>query len=133
MDIQVIDKKKLIFRVKNIDYRFVKPNLLYFDFGNFIKGRVKGSTLGWSLNNEFLSYNKLKNMALFGSSWLDEKLDNDKPMFGSNWLDETHFEYFINDEGEYQKIETKRELHDAIDNNNRFTFDGKNYNLKPQQ
>ena len=62
MEIQIIDKKKLIFRIKNIEYRFVKPNLLYFDFGNFIEGRVKQSTLGWYLNNEFFSYNKLKNM-----------------------------------------------------------------------
>ncbi len=70
-------------------------------------------------------------MALFGSSWLDEPLDDDKPLFGRNWLDETHFEYFINHEGEYQQIKTKKELLDAIDNNNRFEFDGKNYNLKP--
>lgn len=69
-------------------------------------------------------------MALFGNSWLDEPVDYDRPMFGRNWLDETHFEYFINNEGEYQKIQTKRELHDAIENNNRFTFDGSNYNLK---
>ncbi len=70
-------------------------------------------------------------MAIFGRSWLDEPIDDDdRSMFGRNWLDETHFEYFINNEGDYQKIETKRELHDAIDNNNRFTFDGENYNLK---
>ncbi len=69
-------------------------------------------------------------MALFGSNWLDESIDDDRPMFGSNWLDETHFEYFINNEGEYQQIKTKRELNDAIDNNNRFTFDGNNYTLK---
>ena len=60
MMIEVVDKKRFIFRVKNIEYRFVKPNLLYFDFGNFIEGKVKGSTLGWHLSNDFLSYNKLK-------------------------------------------------------------------------
>lgn len=66
-------------------------------------------------------------MAMFGSGWLEESVDYDKPMFGSNWLDETHFEYFINNEGEYQKIKTKRELKDALENSNRFIFDGKNY------
>jgi hypothetical protein len=69
-------------------------------------------------------------MAIFGSSWSDEPVDDDRPMFGRNWLDETHFEYFINSEGKYQKIETKKELNEAIENNNRFTFDGSNYNLK---
>lgn len=69
-------------------------------------------------------------MAFFGSNWLDEPIDDDKPMFGRNWLDETHFEYFINEEGEYQKIQTKQELYDAIDNDNRFTYDGKEYTLK---
>jgi len=69
-------------------------------------------------------------MGIIGNSWLEESVDDDRPMFGRNWLDETHFEYYINDKGEYQKIETKRELYDAIDNNNRFTFDGKNYTLK---
>lgn len=69
-------------------------------------------------------------MAHFGSSWLDEPVDDDRPMIGRNWLDETHFEYFINEDGVYQKIETKRQLYDAIDNNNRFTYDGENYNIK---
>lgn len=71
-------------------------------------------------------------MAIFGSSWLDKSIDDDRPMFGRSLSDETSFEYFINDKSEFQKIETKRELHDAIDNNNRFTFDGKNYNIKPR-
>jgi len=70
-------------------------------------------------------------MALFGSNWLeDEPVDDDRPMFGRKWLDDTHDEYFLNDSGEYQKIRTKKELNEAIDNNNRFTFDGFNYNLK---
>jgi hypothetical protein len=71
-------------------------------------------------------------MAFFGSNWLEDPADNDRPMFGSNWLDETNFEYFINDKDEYQKIETKRELNNAIDNNNRYTFDGSNFNLIKQ-
>lgn len=69
-------------------------------------------------------------MALFGSSWLDEPVDDDKPLFGRKYLDETHHEYFINDQGEYQQVKTKRELSEAIDKNNLFTFDGNNYNLK---
>ena len=31
------------------------------DFGKLIEAKVKGSTMGWYLNNEFVSYNKLKN------------------------------------------------------------------------
>lgn len=70
-------------------------------------------------------------MALFGRTWLDTPLDSDdRPLLGSNWTDETSFEYFLNSQGEYQKIETKRELYEAFDNNNIFTFDGNNYNLK---
>ena len=41
-------------------------------------------------------------MTLFGSSWLDEPIDDDSPMFGRNLLDERHFEYFINNEGYVQ-------------------------------
>jgi len=69
-------------------------------------------------------------MALFGSNWLDEPIDEDGPLFGRNYLDEKNFEYFINYEGEYQQIKTKLELSNAIKNNNRFIFDGNNYNLK---
>lgn len=79
MEIQVIDKNKHIFRIKNIEYRFVKPNLLYFDFGNFIEGKVKGSTLGWNLNNEFLSYNQLKKTLVNkqNKSTMSKPLNND--------------------------------------------------------
>lgn len=70
-------------------------------------------------------------MALFGSSWLDdEPAHNDRPMFGSQYLDDTHFEYFKNDQGEYQKIKTLRELKDAEENGNIFSFDGKSYTSK---
>ena len=68
-------------------------------------------------------------MALFGRNWLDEPVDSE-PTFGRSWLDEKHSEYFINNDGEYQKIETKKELNDAIDNNNMFVYDGKNYHKK---
>ncbi len=68
-------------------------------------------------------------MALFGGSWLDEPVDDDRPLFGRGLLDETHYEYFKNEAGDIQKITTKRELHDAIDQNNRYSFDGINYTL----
>lgn len=60
MTVQLIDRKKLIFRIENIEYHFVKPYFLYKDFGIFIEAKLKGSTLGWYINNEFLSYNQLK-------------------------------------------------------------------------
>lgn len=60
MTIQVIDKQKLIFRVNNEEYQFMKPNFLFKNFGTVIPGRVKGSTLGWNVEGGFLSYNKLK-------------------------------------------------------------------------
>ncbi len=69
-------------------------------------------------------------MAIFGASWLDEPIDDDRPLFGRGLSDETHSEYFINSDGQYQPIKTKQELYDAIDNNNRFTFDGNDYHLK---
>jgi hypothetical protein len=40
-------------------------------------------------------------MAIFGSNWLDEPVDDDRPIIGRNWLDETYPEYFFNDLGEY--------------------------------
>lgn len=72
-------------------------------------------------------------MALFGSSWLDEPVDDDRPLFGRGFLDETSFEYFKDKDGEMKKITTKRELHDSIDENNRYSFDGTSYNLKTEQ
>lgn len=69
-------------------------------------------------------------MAIFGASWLDEPIDDDGPLFGRGLSDEKNVEYFRNNEGEYKQIKTKRELIEAIDNNNVYTFDGNNYNLK---
>lgn len=60
MIIQVIDKNKLIFRVNNSEYRFIKPNYLFKDFGDIRKAVVKGSVMGWNIENDFLSYNKMK-------------------------------------------------------------------------
>jgi hypothetical protein len=60
MSIQIIDKKKVIFLVEGCEYRFMKPNFLYKDFGILITGKVKGSTLGWYIEGWFLSFNKIK-------------------------------------------------------------------------
>jgi len=60
MTIQIIDKKLFVFRVGKNDYQFVKPNFLYKNFGTVVKGTVKSSTLGWFIENDFLSDNKLR-------------------------------------------------------------------------
>jgi len=59
MTIQVIDKKLFVFRVGKNDYQFVKPNFLYKNFGTVVKATVKLSALGWYIENDFLSYNKM--------------------------------------------------------------------------
>jgi hypothetical protein len=71
-------------------------------------------------------------MALFGGNWLDEPVDDDRPLFGRGLLDETHFDYFKNELGDMQKITTKQELNNAIDLNNRYSFDGIEYTLVKQ-
>lgn len=68
-------------------------------------------------------------MAIFGSSWLDEPIDDDRSIFFSKYKDETSYQYYKDDNGDMQKIITKRELSDAIDKNNLYSFDGSNYNL----
>lgn len=60
MTIQVIDKKKFIFRVNNSEYQFMKPNYLFKDFGDIRKAVIKGSVMGWNIENDFLSYNQMK-------------------------------------------------------------------------
>ena len=62
MTIQVIDKVNFVFRVGKNDYLFGKPNFLYKNFGTVVKAVVKGSTLGWHIEGEFLSYNKMKEL-----------------------------------------------------------------------
>lgn len=69
-------------------------------------------------------------MAIFGNNWIDEPIDDDSPLFGHNLLDDTHYDYYKDENGDFQKITTKRELYQAIDNNNVYSFDGKQYNLK---
>lgn len=58
--IQVIKYHPIIFRVNNSEYQFVKPNLLYKNFGEIITAQVKGSTMGWNIEGEFLSYNQIR-------------------------------------------------------------------------
>ena len=62
MYLQIIDKKNFVFRLGNNEYQFVKPNVLYKNFGERITGTTKGSTLGWHIENTFFSYNKLKEL-----------------------------------------------------------------------
>lgn len=60
MTIQIIDKKNLVFRTGDNEYQFVKPNILHKNFGTIVKAKVKGSTLGWNIEGEWLSYNEMK-------------------------------------------------------------------------
>lgn len=62
MNIQLADKENFVFRINESDYQFVKPCLLYKNFGTIIMAKVKGSTLGWNIEGGFLSYNKLKKL-----------------------------------------------------------------------
>ena len=41
-------------------------------------------------------------------------------------------DYFKGQDGEMKKITTKKQLSDAIDDNNRYIFDGNDYSLKTQ-
>ena len=60
MKIQVIQTKPIIFRIGNDEYQFVKPNLLYKNFTKHIEAKVKGSTLGWNIDGNFISYNQIR-------------------------------------------------------------------------
>ena len=55
--------KPLIFRLKNTDYEFVKPNFLMpVNSLILIKAKVKGSTLVWNIEGETISYNQIKKL-----------------------------------------------------------------------
>lgn len=61
MEIQLVSKKPFIFRVKDMDYEFVKPYyLMSKDDFRMIKGVVKGSTLCWNVGGCVLTYNQIK-------------------------------------------------------------------------
>ena len=60
MEIQIIKSKPVIFRVRNVDYEFVKPYyLMPVDGMRMIKGVVKGSTLCWNIGGGVLTYNQI--------------------------------------------------------------------------
>lgn len=61
MEIELINRKPFIFRVKDQQYEFVKPYyLMKVDGLNLIKGVVKGSCLCWNIQGYVISYNQLK-------------------------------------------------------------------------
>lgn len=63
MEIQLINTKPFIFRIKNKEYEFVKPYyLMPINSLRMIKGVVKGSCLCWNVEGEVLSYNQIKNI-----------------------------------------------------------------------
>lgn len=64
MEIQIIDIKRIIFRVNGSDYMYIRPSTLMRNFGEFIEGKVKGSTLGWNIEGGFVSYNQIKEIIL---------------------------------------------------------------------
>jgi len=61
MALQLIKRKPLIFRVKKIDYEFVKPKyLIPVNELRMIEAKVKGSTMLWNIEGEQVSYNQIK-------------------------------------------------------------------------
>lgn len=63
MEIELINRKPFIFRVKNREYEFIKPYyLMPKDDLRMIKGVVKGSTLCWNLKGTVITYNKIKTL-----------------------------------------------------------------------
>lgn len=62
MEVQLIDRKNIIFRVGNSEYQFVKPKFLYKNNNTRLEAKVKGSTMGWYIENQFFTYNKLKQL-----------------------------------------------------------------------
>ena len=62
MTAQIIDKKKLIFRIENDSYQFVKPKYLYKNDTKRMDAVIKGSTMGWNITGRFFSYNNLKQL-----------------------------------------------------------------------
>lgn len=57
---EVINIQPIIFRIKDNEYLFAKPNILYKNYSLAIYAKVKGSTLGWYIDGTFISYNQLK-------------------------------------------------------------------------
>ena len=64
MNIKLIDNQRLVFCTGNrIITLTARPLALYIDNDLFPKNPVvKGSTLGWYIERQFISYNQLKNI-----------------------------------------------------------------------
>ena len=61
MKLQLIDRKKLRFRLDNTEYDFVKPKyLMPINDLKLIEAKVKGSTMVFNINNTTVSYNQIK-------------------------------------------------------------------------
>lgn len=75
MNIQIIHKQPLIFRAHTQNYEFVKPHIL-MPVGEFrmIRAKVKGSSMGWNIEGEFLSILQLKEA--YKKSRLNNGLDD---------------------------------------------------------
>lgn len=61
MEMQLINKKPVIFRVNGVEYEFVKPYYLMTGF-RLIKGVVKSSTLCWNVCGGVVTYNQIKKL-----------------------------------------------------------------------
>jgi len=63
MEMQLVDKKTLTFRVNNLEFEFIKPYyLMPKDEIRLIKGVVKGSTLCWNVGGGVVTYGKIKSL-----------------------------------------------------------------------
>lgn len=63
MKLQLINIKPITIRVKETDYEFVKPK--YLSLVNklkLIEAKVKGSCMVWNIQNEQITYNKIKQL-----------------------------------------------------------------------
>ena len=61
MKLQLIDRKKLRFRLDNMEYDFVKPKyLMPTNELKLIEAKVKGSTMIFNINNTTITYNQIK-------------------------------------------------------------------------
>lgn len=61
--IEVIDKQRLVFRIKKTEFKFLKPYYLLIGW-EFRKAKVSGSTLIWNIENTKITYNQLKKILI---------------------------------------------------------------------
>lgn len=63
MTIQLIDKKKLLFRIEKQEYQFIKPKyLMPANKFYLIEAKVKGSTMSWNIEGGNVSFNQLRDL-----------------------------------------------------------------------